>query len=150
MQTAQDSDKPYFVVAEDDPDHHYRIKDAIKKYDLNFIVTSVFNGVQLLDLLMRRGFYQTSTFRAPDAIILDLQMYVMDGLDALKEIKSHPELQRIPVYSFTSPDRASQGKQALELGAVKVFQMPKLPSELEQIVVKVCQEVAAQKKRQST
>jgi len=39
----------------------------------------------------------------PDLILLDVNMPVMDGVEALRRIKSTPELQDIPVVMLTSP-----------------------------------------------
>jgi CheY-like chemotaxis protein len=39
----------------------------------------------------------------PDLVLLDVNMPVMDGVEALTRIKSTPELQDIPVIMLTSP-----------------------------------------------
>src|SRR3954464_9115959 len=103
MESPRDVHYLYFAIAEDDIVIHDRLKSCIKQYDLNFIVTSVFNGLQLLDLLLKRGYYTTNTYRPPDVIILDLDMQLMDGLEALREIKKHGEIKNIPVYALCPP-----------------------------------------------
>lgn len=39
----------------------------------------------------------------PDLVLLDVNMTVMDGVEALTRMKSTPELQDIPVIMLTSP-----------------------------------------------
>ena len=38
----------------------------------------------------------------PDLILMDIQMPIMDGIVALKELKSIPEVKDIPVIALTS------------------------------------------------
>jgi CheY-like chemotaxis protein len=57
----------------------------------------------------------------PDAILLDLQLPIMDGTEVLKQIKNDPELRHIPVQIISSFDRKKEG---LELGAFDFMQKP--------------------------
>ncbi|MBS1563582.1 MAG: CHASE3 domain-containing protein, partial [Bacteroidetes bacterium] len=50
----------------------------------------------------------------PDAIILDMQLPVMDGAEVLRHLKNDPELRHIPVQIFSGYDRR---KESMELGA---------------------------------
>lgn len=53
----------------------------------------------------------------PDIILLDIMMPKLNGLDALKALKSDPETKGIPAYLLTNlPENASGGKPT-ELGA---------------------------------
>src|SRR5437868_8471624 len=115
----------YIVVADDDIEDHSQIKKAIKECDLNYIVTSVFNGLQLIDLLLKRDYYKTDTFRKPDAIFLDLRMRVMDGFEVLSQIKEYENLNTIPIYIFTVSDQEKDRKKALALGATAFYTKPR-------------------------
>jgi CheY-like chemotaxis protein len=58
----------------------------------------------------------------PDAIVLDLQLPVMDGSTVLDHLKHHPETRHIPVHIVSA---AENGKQsALRAGAVAFLQKP--------------------------
>jgi len=74
------------IIAEDDKflGQAYRLKLT----NSGFSVLVVNDGQQLLD--------QIEEF-APDLIILDLVMPVLDGFSALEKIKSNPLLKNLPV-----------------------------------------------------
>ena len=57
-----------------------------------------------------------------DAVILDLQMPVMDGIDTLKKIKArHPEIQ---VILLTGHATVEKGVEAIKLGAMDLVEKP--------------------------
>ena len=57
-----------------------------------------------------------------DAVILDLQMPGMDGMDALKKIKQqHPEIQ---VILLTGHATVEKGVEAIKLGAMDLVEKP--------------------------
>ncbi len=61
------------------------------------------NGEQLMDYLRHRnGYRDEPTSPRPGLILLDLNMPKMDGREALKEIRSDPDLRLIPVVVTTS------------------------------------------------
>jgi signal transduction histidine kinase len=53
----------------------------------------------------------------PDAILLDVLMPGMDGLEVCRRLKADPELQVIPVILVTSNDRSEDIIQGLDSGA---------------------------------
>ncbi len=59
--------------------------------------------------------------RRPDVIFMDHLMPGMDGLQAVREIKSNPELASIPIMMYTSQEGEIYGGQARASGAVGVL-----------------------------
>ena len=59
--------------------------------------------------------------RRPDVIFMDHLMPGMDGLQAVREIKSKPELASIPIMMYTSQEGEIYGGQARASGAVGVL-----------------------------
>ncbi len=57
----------------------------------------------------------------PSAILLDLQLPVVDGLRVLEQLKAHPETRHIPVHVLSGLDRQREG---LSLGALAYVQKP--------------------------
>jgi CheY-like chemotaxis protein len=57
----------------------------------------------------------------PDAIILDLELPVMDGWTVLEHLKHHPETRHIPVHIVSAGDGRHN---ALKLGAVAFLEKP--------------------------
>ncbi|MBX3188297.1 MAG: response regulator [Labilithrix sp.] len=57
----------------------------------------------------------------PSAILLDLQLPVMDGLRVLEHLKEHPQTRHIPVHVLSGLDRKLEG---LRRGAVAYLEKP--------------------------
>ncbi|MEK7435150.1 MAG: response regulator, partial [Cyanobacteriota bacterium] len=57
----------------------------------------------------------------PDAIILDINLPVIDGVEILKHLKNNPDLRHIPVQIISGYDKRKEG---LELGAFSFIQKP--------------------------
>lgn len=74
----------------------------------------------------------------PDCILMDMMMPGMDGVTALAELKSTPELQDIPVLFMTAKVQPSELAFYRDSGAIGVIAKPfdpmTLPSEIHQIL----------------
>lgn len=66
----------------------------------------------------------------PDLILLDHRMPGVTGSDVIRNVKSDPELYRIPIIMVTGVDTEEQKVEALELGADDYIVKPFLPREL--------------------
>jgi CheY-like chemotaxis protein len=55
----------------------------------------------------------------PDAILLDIMMPSMNGLEVLKKLKADPDTKKIPVIMLTNLGGDKDVKTALMMGAVK-------------------------------
>jgi CheY-like chemotaxis protein len=53
----------------------------------------------------------------PDLILMDIMMPVMDGLTALKKLKSDPEMKDVPVIIMTVLIQEEKRKEGIDLGA---------------------------------
>jgi len=62
---------------------------------------------------------------APDALLLDLMMPRMNGIDVLKHLRSLPQYKTLPVMVYTNA-HAKLGQEAAEAGATRVFDKSKL------------------------
>jgi len=60
-------------------------------------------------------------FYRPDAILLDMKLPVMDGVEVLKQLKNDPDLRHVPVQILSGDDRRKEG---LALGAFDVILKP--------------------------
>jgi CheY-like chemotaxis protein len=136
--TIKKKDDLHIVVADDELEDHELIKKAIKECDLNYIVTSVYNGMQLMNLLHKKGFYKTENPNNPDLVILDLKMPIMDGFEALKQIKNNEQFKHIPVYILSESSHSDHKRSTAELGAEKFYTKPFNYGELQGMVSEIC------------
>jgi CheY-like chemotaxis protein len=106
------------LMAEDDADDRLLVQDAFAECGTSDRVKFVADGEELVDYLLRRGKYEkAATSPRPDLILLDLNMPRKDGREALKEIRAHQELRRVPVVVFTTSRADTDIERVYELGA---------------------------------
>ena len=78
-----------------------------------------------MDYLLHRGKFSGDQERArPGLILLDLNMPRKDGREALREIKSHPELHSIPVVVMTTSKAEEDILSTYNLGANSFITKP--------------------------
>ncbi|WP_199249903.1 response regulator [[Phormidium] sp. ETS-05] len=73
----------------------------------------------------------------PDAILLDVMMPNMDGMDTLQALRCDAKMQHIPVIFFTAIDSDRRDKLAQTLGVAAVFDKPFDPITLASKVAEV-------------
>jgi two-component system, chemotaxis family, response regulator Rcp1 len=103
------------LLVDDNPGDTDLISDVLSKAGGNFRMSAVHDGAEAIAWLRRKGKYADAS--DPDLIVLDLNMPRMDGREVLLEVKSDPELVRIPVVVFTSSEARSDIDRSYSLGA---------------------------------
>ena len=76
------------------------ITDAFKNFESTINIVVAKDGFEAMQILKREGNYTTAI--KPQLIVLDLNLPKKNGREVLKEIKSNPELQMIPVIILTT------------------------------------------------
>jgi CheY-like chemotaxis protein len=105
------------LLAEDDPDDRLLTRRALSKSRLANTIHMVEDGEELMDFLRREGEYtDPEDAPRPGLILLDLNMPRMDGREALRKIKSDPNLRRIPVIVLTTSEADQDILQSYDLG----------------------------------
>ena len=100
------------LVAEDDEDDRFLIAEAFKCFTSKK-VDFVENGEELINYLQRNK-------QNTSLILLDLNMPVMDGREALKIIHQDPDLSKIPIVVLTTSREEADQRFCKKNGA-KVF-----------------------------
>lgn len=91
------------LIAEDDFEDRMLTREALESSRLINDIRFVENGQELMEYLHVQGKYSDKTScPRPGLILLDLNMPLKDGREALQEIKSDPELKQIPVVVLTT------------------------------------------------
>lgn len=91
------------LLVEDNIQDAFLIKEALEERDFLKKIYHVENGAKALDFLKNEHPYKE--VEAPNLILMDINMPVMDGLEALKRIKSDPDCKHIPVLILTTSSR---------------------------------------------
>jgi two-component system, chemotaxis family, chemotaxis protein CheY len=90
------------------------------------------NGRQALELLDR-------TLQPFDAIVLDLRMPEMNGVEFVQALRQRPLHRATPIVVASSEGEASELGQAVrQLGVAAVVKKPWKPQELAEVVRRAC------------
>lgn len=117
-------ERPVILLADDDEDDCLIIRDALRAANVDADLETVHNGEQLLEHLRQPG------TRRPWLILLDLNMPLMDGREALRQIKSDPTLRRLVVLVFTTSNNTLDVEETYRLGCNAYLKKPARYSEL--------------------
>ena len=109
--------EPLVLMADDDEDDCTLARNAFKESGARGIIRCIENGMELMDYLSRSE-------SAPVLILLDLNMPIKDGRQALKEIKSTPAFQHIPVVVFTTSRDHKDIAYSVQMGAQSFITKP--------------------------
>lgn len=113
------------LMADDDEDDILLTQRALAKGKLLNTLYSVRDGEELMDYLLRQGAYSDpDTSPRPGIILLDLNMPKKDGREALREIKSRPELREIPIVVFTTSKAEEDIYRTYRLGVNSFITKP--------------------------
>ena len=105
------------LMADDDEEDIELTSDALKEGRLDNGFKSVCDGEALLDYLFQRGEYAyLAGHPQPGLILLDLNMPKIDGREALRQIKAHPDLRKIPVVVLTTSKSEEDVFRTYDLG----------------------------------
>lgn len=74
------------------------------------------HGEQALQILRGESPYENELDRLPDLIMMDINMPVMDGKEALQEIRQDEKLRHIPVIMLTTSSRDKDVLESYQLG----------------------------------
>jgi len=102
------------LIVEDNLDHAEMIKRSFYRSGQWSDIVWAKDGQEALE------YFDTclnSTSSLPNLILLDIKMPKIDGLEVLRQIKSHPRLKLIPVVMLTTTDREEEILSSYELGA---------------------------------
>ena len=108
---AESRPAPLVLVAEDHADSRDALRTLLDAFGYRVLEAS--NGREAVDLVLSER---------PDVVILDMMMPVVDGFQAARELRAHPELRDLPILALT----AVEGVRArvLEAGVDELLAKP--------------------------
>jgi two-component system, response regulator len=107
------------LFIEDNPHEAELTIRSLKKHNLANKLKHIDDGVEALDFIYARGIYKdrNNSQPRPRMIILDLKLPKVDGLEILKQLKTHEDTKSIPVVVLTSSKEESDMVESYRLGA---------------------------------
>lgn len=119
----------------DDSELNLKVLDGIlSRKQAN--ITKAKNGLEALSFLLQFG-------HGFDAVVMDVQMPLMDGLEATRELRKQPFNSDLPVIGLTGEVSAEEEKRALEAGMNAVLHKPLQPEDLMFLLNKLVKPVSA-------
>jgi len=112
------------LLADDDSDDRMLARDALAESRLANDLRFVQDGEELMDYLYRRNKYAKDDAPRPGLILLDLNMPRKDGREALREIKSDPNLRHIPIVVLTTSKAEEDIYRTYDLGVNSFITKP--------------------------
>ncbi|MCM3748398.1 CHASE3 domain-containing protein [Paenibacillus pasadenensis] len=101
------------LVVDDDIRNVYSLTSFLEKNGMEVISAS--NGSEALDIL---------DHIPCDLVLMDMMMPVMDGYEAIRKIRSHPEHRELPVIAITAKAMPQDRELCLEAGASDYISKP--------------------------
>ena len=121
------------IVAEDDEDDRFLLKEAFDEVAKNVDVAFAEDGVDLLDQLA-----QLNLRRVTPLVVLDLNMPRMSGREVLKTLRQDAVYRSTPVVVLSTSSAREDVDEAYSLGANTFFTKPPRFSDLLHTVRAVC------------
>jgi two-component system cell cycle response regulator DivK len=107
------------LVVEDQPDSRQIIRDMLTP--TGYEITEAENGEQALAAIAKQR---------PELILMDIQMPILDGYEAMRRIRTDPALSSIPIIAVTSFTPSGEEKKARAAGCDDFVPKPYSPREL--------------------
>jgi CheY-like chemotaxis protein len=109
---------PWVLLVEDSPHDRELALHALRRGNFPGRIEEARDGVEALDLLLCRGRWAGRDRNDhPCAVLLDIKMPMLSGIDVLRELKRHPDLSEIPVVMLTSSAEEGDLTTCYGLGA---------------------------------
>ena len=120
------------LLVDDNPGDVHLIKEAFEARAIPGTLHAVQTGEEALDWLYQRGDFAEAPL--PEVVLLDLNLPSTDGQTVLEEIKSDPQLKRIPVIILTGSKSETELNAAYEEHANACLVKPVGPDEFADLI----------------
>ena len=111
--TDKNSVSPLILLADDNKANIVTFSNYLEAKGYKMIIAN--NGQEAIDF---------AKSQKPDLILIDVQMPVLDGLAAMKQIRLDPSLANIPIVALTALAMAGDREKCLEVGANEYLSKP--------------------------
>jgi two-component system response regulator len=104
------------LLVEDNPNDEALALHAFKRQLVANVVHVVRDGAEALEFIFCTGAYADREIENPKVVLLDLKLPKDDGIEVLRQIRSDPRTQFIPVVVLTSSNEERDIVETYKLG----------------------------------
>jgi len=115
------------LLVEDDEDNRDLVSFVIARSRLDVSLVIAENGQEAVDKAFANP---------PNLILMDMQMPVMDGWQAVPLLKADSRTKDVPVIAFTAQAKPEDKQRAREMGCSDYYTKPMDPEELLALIKK--------------
>jgi CheY-like chemotaxis protein len=112
------------LIVDDDEGHAILVRQSLEEAGLGNPVLHFNDGQAALDFLFQRGPGPSRESGRPYLALLDIRMPKVDGVEVLRQIKSAPELQKLPVIMLTTTEDPREVDRCHMMGCNVYLQKP--------------------------
>jgi len=124
------SSNPRIFLVDDDEDDQFLLQLVLRQHTPTAWVQVLNNGEELLTALAVER-------PLPDLVLLDLNMPLMGGLEALAHIRADETCAHLPVIILTTSDNEWDRQKAHALQANEYLVKPNSPDQLNRLIMMV-------------
>ena len=115
----------FILLVEDNSDDEALTLRALRKNNIYNRVVVAHDGVEALDFLFHTGTYaDMNAHSIPALILLDLKLPRIDGLEVLKQIRSHEDSRHLPVVVLSTSREEKDILNSYKYGASSYIVKP--------------------------
>lgn len=112
------------LIAEDDEGHAGLIRKNLARAGIANELLHFKDGQEIMDFLFRKGEGHKRQSGTAYVLLLDIRMPKLDGVEVLAQVKTNPELRKIPVIMITTTDDPREVEKCHALGCSNYIAKP--------------------------
>lgn len=124
----------HIIIAEDDSDDSEIIEQSFSKHPAFTRISLVKNGKELLEFLRREK-------EKPDVILTDINMPIINGLEALFEIANDSILRKISTFAYSTSINPIYKARCLKYGVKEFIIKPFVLEEFDEIPHRIYRQI---------
>jgi len=127
--------KGHILLAEDDPSGQKLMKHVLDR--LGYTVDLAITGKEVLNLIDKSHY---------DIVLMDMEMPIMDGFTATREIRKQEKYEKLPIIALTAHAMKEHRKKTLNAGCTDYLAKPVNREKLAEVLQKYIQKDESPKK----
>lgn len=112
------------LIAEDDMGHAALIRKNLERSGLTNPIIHFRDGQEVLDFLFFTGTPPHRESGVSYLLLLDIRMPKVDGVEVLRQVKTDPELRKMPVIMITTTDDPREVEKCHQYGCSNYLTKP--------------------------